>query len=131
MSELSRDEMHTALFAQLVMQQANMAMMLMGKIPNPQTGQPMRDFDAAQVFIDQIEMLEAKTKGNLSPPESNLLKQTLMSLRMSYVEAVNDAGSDTAPAPEKLEEQPKEKSSPSETSGEDESAKRFSKKYSL
>ncbi len=29
----------------------------------------MQDFEAAKMFIDQLEMLEAKTKGNLTPEE--------------------------------------------------------------
>src|SRR5215467_9839329 len=84
----SREEMFSALFAQLVMQQANMAMMLLGKMAHPETGKVMKDIDAARLFIDQLEMLEVKTKGNLSKEESSLLKQSLMSLRLGFVEAV-------------------------------------------
>src|SRR5215468_11761667 len=83
----SREAMFSALFAQLVMQQANMAMMLLGKMAHPETGKVMKDIEAARLFIDQLEMLEVKTKGNLSKEESSLLKQSLMSLRMAFVEA--------------------------------------------
>src|SRR3569833_2627962 len=85
---ISREEMMSALFAQLVVQQSNMAMLLMGKVPHPQTGQTMRDIEAARLFIDQLEMLDAKTKGNLTKEEEHLLKQSLMSLRMAFVQAV-------------------------------------------
>src|SRR2546430_14720882 len=95
----SRDEMMSALFAHLVMQQSNMAMMLMGRAPHPETGQTMRDLEAAKMFIDQLEMLEIKTKGNLNKEETNLLKQTLMTLRMSFVETTNAP----EPAPGKSE----------------------------
>ena len=78
----------TALFAHLVMQQSNMAMMLMGKAPHPETGKPVRDLESAKLFIDLLEMLEAKTKGNLTKDEQNLLKQTLMAVRIGFVEAV-------------------------------------------
>src|SRR5437016_7455209 len=88
-SNPSAEEMNSALFAYLVMQQSNMAMMLLGKTPHPETGQTVRDLDAAKLFIDQLEMLEVKTKGNLSAEESNLLKQTLMTLRLSFVEAAD------------------------------------------
>src|SRR5437762_13504663 len=84
----TREQMMTALFAHLVMQQANMAMMLLGKVPHPETGQVVQDFEAAKLFIDQLEMIEAKTKGNLSKEEANLLKQNLMSLRLAFVDAV-------------------------------------------
>lgn len=83
-----------ALFAQLVLQQSNLAMMLLGKVAHPETGQVIRDIGAAKHFIDTLEMLEGKTKGNLSREESALLKQSLMSLRLAFVEAVE------APAPQ-------------------------------
>src|SRR5688572_8220380 len=85
------DEMLSALFAHLIMQQTNMAMMLMGKVANPETGESTVDLDAAKLFIDLLEMLELKTKGNLSREEAQLLKQSLMSLRMTFVEAVESA----------------------------------------
>src|SRR4051812_10157466 len=88
LGSISREEMMSALFAQLVMQQTNMAMLLMGKVPHPQTGQTVRDIEASRLFIDQLEMLEAKTKGNLTKEEEQLLKQSLMSLRMAFVQAV-------------------------------------------
>src|SRR6266481_6082776 len=84
----TQDEVLSALFAQLIMQQANMAMMLLGKVAHPETGQVVKDIDAARLFIDQLEMLEVKTKGNLTKEESALLKQSLMSLRLGFVEAV-------------------------------------------
>src|SRR5215475_4943183 len=86
--EPTRDEMMSALFAHLVMQQSNMAMMLMGKTPHPQSGEAVRDLESAKLFIDLLEMLEAKTKGNLTKEEQSLLKQSLMAVRMGFVEAV-------------------------------------------
>ena len=74
----NRDEQMSALFGHLVMQQANMAMMLLGKVAHPETGKTIKDLEAARLFIDQLEMLDAKTKGNLSKEESGLLKQSLM-----------------------------------------------------
>ena len=136
--ELSREEMHAALFAQMVMQQSSLALMLLGKTPHPPTGQTMRDLDAAQMFIDQLEMLEAKTKGNLDSHEAALLKQTLMTLRMAFVEAVNapepaeqSADKSPTPAPETPKPEAARKDAPADASTEDESAKRFTKKYSL
>ena len=40
-------------------------------------------------IIDTIEMLEEKTKGNLTAPEANFLANTLYELRMGYVRAIN------------------------------------------
>lgn len=121
--EATPEEMQTALFAQLVMQQTNMAMMLMGKFPHPESGEVTRDVDAARLFIDQLEMLEVKTKGNLTKEEAALLKQSLMNLRLTFVEAVE------SPA----EKQPSPKSVPQESApakpAEEEHQKKFSKKY--
>lgn len=128
-------EQHTALFANLVLQQSNMAMMLMGITRAPGQEESMKDLEAARLFIDQLEMLEVKTRGNLNREESKLLGQTLMSLRLAFVEAVDQepqaqspapAGTaPTAPAPEKpAAEAP---APDAQTSGE--SHKKFSKKY--
>jgi hypothetical protein len=97
--EPTRDEMMTALFAHLVMQQSNLAMMLMGKAPHPETGKHVRDLESAKLFIDLLEMLEAKTKGNLTKDEQNLLKQTLMAVRMGFVEAVESPGGQSEAKP--------------------------------
>jgi hypothetical protein len=129
MNDVNREDLHAAMFAQLVMQQANLAMMLLGKMPNPETGETMRDLDAAQLFINQLEMLEAKTKGNLTPPEDAILKQTLTSLRMTFVEAANAPANPkpvAAPAPSPTVEN---ENPPAETASGEDSAKRFSKTY--
>lgn len=135
---LSREETHSLLFVQLILQQSNMAMMLLGKSPDPRSGQTVRDLDAAQMFIDQLEALEAKTKGNLTKAEEGLLKQTLMTLRLAFVEAVESppATDQTAPAPPPADKAatPASGGQPAVESGADlssaeSSAKRFSKKY--
>jgi hypothetical protein len=129
LSGISRNEMLSALFAQLVIQQSNMAMLLMGKVPHPQSGEIVRDIEASRLFIDQLEMLEAKTKGNLSKDEEQLLKQSLMSLRMAFVEAVESPAEETTkpeavapPAENKIE-------TGAAPAAEDESKKKFTKKY--
>ena len=124
------DDLQSALFAQLVMQQANLAMMLLGKVPNPETGQPQRDLEAARLFIDQLEMLEAKTKGNLSAEESNLLKQSLMSLRLAFVEAVESPEPQSKPAPTAPPQSREAVQAPPDVGAPaEESHKKFSKKY--
>jgi uncharacterized membrane protein YccC len=129
MNNVNSEELHAAMFAQMVMQQANLAMMLLGKTPNPETGETMRDLEAAQVFINQLEMLEAKTKGNLTPPEAALLKQTLMSLRMTFVEAVNEPATATSQPAAAATPAVENKTPPTEAASGEDSGKRFSKKY--
>jgi Domain of unknown function (DUF1844) len=127
---ITREEMMAALFAQLVIQQANMAMLLLGKVPHPQTGEIVRDIEAARLFIDQLEMLEAKTKGNLSKEEEQLLKQSLMSLRMAFVEAVQSPPPEQKPAevtPPPAEN--KIEAGSAESAADADSKKKFTKKY--
>jgi hypothetical protein len=124
------EEHQSALFAHLLMQQTNMAMMLLGKVPHPGTGQTTKDIDSARVFIDMVEMLEAKTRGNLTSEESRLLKQTLTSLRLSFVEAVESpapARSPTEPSPAQAGSAAPHKSP--EPEAEEEQRKKFTKKY--
>jgi hypothetical protein len=132
----SRAEMQSAILAQMILQQSNLAMMLMGKVPNPQTGQTERDLDAARFFIDQLEVLEAKTKGNLTREEEALLKQSLMAVRLAFVEAVEapqpsgkaSAAESSAAAPQPTAA-PETKTAPAESAGavgEEESRKRYS-----
>ena len=124
---LTPEELHAAMFAQMVMQLASTALMLMGRMPNPMSGKTETDLDAARLFIDQLEMLEVKTKGNLGAEEQHLLKQNLMTVRMAFVQTVEGAkpaaaavfADKTAPAPE---------IKPAD-GGEEESKKKFSKSY--
>jgi hypothetical protein len=121
------EEMRSALFAQMVMQQASMAMMLLGKTPHPESGQVVRDLEAARFFIDQLEMLEFKTKGNLTPDEATLLKQSLMSLRMAFVESVDNPPSPPPAAPSVEPSAPT--TAPGAAAADDAPAKKFTKKY--
>jgi hypothetical protein len=135
---ISRDELMSALFATMVVQQTNMALVFLGKVPHPESGQPVQDMDAARMFIDQLEMIEFKTRGNLDKDEDQLLKQSLMNLRLAFVEAVEKGPQSTSSPSESSPSAPATSPSPSRgaaqpiISGEpdaDESRKRFTKKY--
>jgi hypothetical protein len=129
---MSREDELAALFGNLVVQQAQMALMLMGKVANPETGKPTKDLDAARYFVDQVEMLEAKTKGNLSPQEANLVKQTLMTLRMAFVEAVENPDNSPAAEPAKggADQPAAAAPAPSAAPSSDEEGRvKFTKKY--
>ncbi len=53
----------------------------------PSTGAPPIDLCLARQTIDLLELLEHKTKGNLTPDESKLLTNILFDLRMHYVQS--------------------------------------------
>lgn len=56
---------------------------------DPETDKVIINLGLAKRMIDTLEMLEEKTKGNLSAPESNFLANSLYDLRMGYVRSVN------------------------------------------
>ena len=58
-------------------------------IPNPETEEVVINLPLVKHIIDTIEMLELKTKGNLTAPEANFLSNTLYELRMSYIRVVS------------------------------------------
>lgn len=82
-------EIMSALFSSMVMQQSQMAFMLLGRVPHPDSGEIRRDLEGAKMFIDQLEMIEFKTRGNLSADEESLLRQSLSALRLAFVEAID------------------------------------------
>ncbi|MBI5774129.1 MAG: DUF1844 domain-containing protein [Verrucomicrobia bacterium] len=124
-------------FAEFVLHHANLALIMMGRVPHPESGETMQDLDYTRMLIDQLEMLEVKTAGNLSPQESALLKQSLTTVRLAFVEAVEKPAAQPAPPvavarpPEpKAETPPPAPASASPAPAEEDApAKRFSKKY--
>lgn len=73
-------------FSAFVMSLSAQAMLHLGEIPDPASGQPLRDLEAAQELIDILGLLQDKTRGNLDLDESQLLTSILYGLRMKYVE---------------------------------------------
>jgi hypothetical protein len=74
---------------QLVIQNQQIAMMAMGKIKNPVTDKIERNLEHAKIYIDSLDMLMAKTKGNLSEYEEKFLTETLKELKLNYVDEVD------------------------------------------
>jgi len=64
------------------------AMMQLG-LMHEQGGQPQIDIIGARQTIDTISLLSEKTKGNLTPAETNFIQTSLYELRMAYVEVTN------------------------------------------
>jgi hypothetical protein len=80
------EEMQAALFTQLVIMFASAAMHQMGKLVDPASGKAEVNLEAAQTSIDMLDMLVAKTRGQLSADEERMLKETLSSLKLTFVE---------------------------------------------
>jgi hypothetical protein len=62
------------------------ALMCLGDIPNPLTGNPEPDITAVRELIDIIAMLQEKTRGNVDAHETRLFENILFDLRMRFVE---------------------------------------------
>ena len=64
----------TQRFIEFVMMHAQNAALFLGQIPNPKTGEPEINLDLARMFIDQLEMIQEKTRGNLTNEEAMVLR---------------------------------------------------------
>ncbi len=64
-------------------------MMAMGKIKNPVSDKIERNLEHAKIYIDTLDMLHTKTKGNLSEYEDKFLTETLKELKLNYVDEVD------------------------------------------
>src|SRR5437868_11817314 len=89
-------------FIEFVMMQAQNAALFLGQIPNPQTGQGEVNLELAKMFIDQLGMIQEKTRGNLTNEESAVLRNTLSNLQMAFVEVskeMREGKTESAPEP--------------------------------
>ncbi len=84
--QFTREQMFGALFVNLVMMFHTAAMQHMGKLKNPITDKIERDLLQAQVSIDMLDMLKAKTKGNLTEEETRFLDRVISELKLNYVD---------------------------------------------
>jgi hypothetical protein len=53
---------------------------------HPSTGKAEVNLDAAKMFIDHLEIVSEKTKGNLTKDEEKILSSVLTELRLAYVQ---------------------------------------------
>lgn len=78
---------HQVDFATLVLSFATSALIQMGVAPDPATGEKVKDLALARQNIDILEILEKKTKGNLTRDEQALIDGVLTEVRLRFVEA--------------------------------------------
>lgn len=74
------------LFHNLIAMFATLALQQLGKLVNPLTGEVERDLRQARITIDMLEMIRAKTAGNLMDEERRHLDTVLMELHMNWVD---------------------------------------------
>lgn len=86
----------TQRFIEFVMMHAQNAALFLGQIPNPKTGEAEINLDLARMFIDQLEMVQEKTRGNLTNEETMVLRNALSNLQMAFVEVSGGARPESA-----------------------------------
>jgi hypothetical protein len=124
-------------FIEFVMMHAQNAALFLGQIPNPKTGEGEVNLELAKMFIDQLGMIQEKTRGNLTSEEATVLRNALANLQMVYVDVAQKAPSGatappTPPKPEEPSASPQTSTTteqPPITSAESESKKKFTKSY--
>lgn len=72
-------------FSTFILSLASSALVQLGEVPDPATGQTTTCLTLARHSIDMLEMLRCKTQGNLDEQESQMLNSMLYELRMKYV----------------------------------------------
>lgn len=72
-------------FSTFVMSLASSALVHLGEVPEPETGQMSENLPVAKHTIDILSMLKQKTGNCLDPDEAQLLEGLLYDLRMKYV----------------------------------------------
>ncbi len=92
--EAHEHDHNSHLFVMLIFNFAQLAMVNLGKISNPETKETKVDLQGASYFIDSLVMLREKSKGNLSKEESDLLNDQIAMLQMNYAETAEDQKKD-------------------------------------
>ena len=128
-------------FIEFVMMHAQNAALFLGQIPNPRTGEGEVNLELAKLFIDQLAMIQEKTRGNLTNEEETVLRNAVSNLQMAFVEVARTQGKGGSSAAAAPEPAAPEASGPSPEKGagtepsapistpESESKKKFTKSY--
>jgi len=83
-------------FSTFILGLSTQALLHLGDIESPVSGQVERDLPAARHVIDILGILQAKTRNNLEQAEERLLEAVLYDLRMRYVELVRGTSKEEA-----------------------------------
>ncbi|MCS5627974.1 MAG: DUF1844 domain-containing protein [Planctomycetes bacterium] len=104
-------DLPAASFPSLLQEFSTRALVSLGMIQNPFSGEAQVDLKAAAYSIDMLAILQEKTEGNLEESESAYLGQLIAQLREAFLK-VSAAEGGAAPAGE----------SPAESTSEEEAA---------
>jgi hypothetical protein len=86
----------TQRFIELVMMNAQQAALCLGQMAHPSTGKAEINLDAAKMFIDHLEVIKEKTRGNLNKDEEKILTSVLSELQLAFVQVSQSSGTSSA-----------------------------------
>ena len=72
-------------FTAFILGLASSTLIHLGAAPHPETGQPVVDLLLAKQSLALLELLQQKTKGNLTTDEDRLFQNLLTDLRLRFV----------------------------------------------
>lgn len=81
----SKSTLPTIDFATFIFSLNSSALVQLGMMEDPMTGETTKNLPLAKQTIDILCMLEEKTRGNLDADEAAMLKNILYDLRIHYV----------------------------------------------
>ena len=81
------------LFMYLVGTFQSSAWIALGKMKNPMIDKIERNLEQASYYIDLLDMLQSKTKGNVSEYEEQMLINTVSELKMNFIDEQKNTNS--------------------------------------
>lgn len=119
------------LFIHLVNTFVQSAWISLGKVKNPVSDELERNVDQASYYIDLLDMLQTKMKGNLSEWEEQYILHSLSELKLNYIDEKKKKDPEVDSGDSKENSKPenkKEASSKSKSYSKAKSAKKTKKK---
>ena len=95
------------LFIHLVNTFVQSAWISLGKVKNPVSDELERNLDQASYYIDLLDMLQTKMKGNLSEWEEQYILHSLSELKLNFIDEKKKKESEPGSGSSKKEEKPK------------------------
>ncbi len=116
------------LFIHLVNTFVQSAWISLGKVKNPMNDALERNLDQASYYIDLMDMLQVKMKGNLSEWEEQYIIHSLSELKLNFIDEQKKGSDSSSEESDKSEDQKTEKSKTEAKTKAKKKAKKATKK---
>ncbi len=87
---------HDQVLLTLVINLQGSAMVQLGKLADPATGEMARSLDGARYVIDVLEMLQTKCRVETNPEIVSMLDRVVMELQLNYTDELKKGGDEPA-----------------------------------